>query len=627
MARFRRQRGAKRAEAHPDGQIRQSQVVTTFGPGALVDLLDQAVLIGGLEFWKYSREQPAKIIAEPRLRERIVEAYDIDLSPEAPFRTPPVGKDDEPTPFSGIRALEFPAWFVCQQCRALVRGIDGTTVKGRRRVHDCAGSRRAGACVPVRFVAACRRGHLQDFPWRRWLHIGSPCRGGTMHLHEGRTGDFSEIRVACDCGVPPRKLADANIEAMRPSCDGHRPWLGRESGEGCSEALRLLVRTASNNYFPQVLSALSMPDPDRELDDAVHRIWSSVERVSGAEQVALLRDMQPRVFQHLGNFSDAEIAEAVARKKSGHKLTIAPLRVTEYRKLLAAVPDPEHPEDADFIAELCPRPPALPPSIERVVLVHKVREVRAQIGFTRLEPATMDQHGEFEHDLGVQRSSLSLTESWLPAAEVRGEGVFLVLDEDALREWESRDAVRARGKELAAGYQQWARSHRLGEPPPFLGVRFYLLHTLAHLLVTSISLECGYAASAIRERLYSWRTDDEGELNMAGILLSTGTTGSEGTLGGLVDQGRRLAHHLANALEMGTLCSNDPVCATHSPNGDPSERFLEGAACHGCLFVAECSCERFNRYLDRALVVPTMGHPADLAFFRAAGAGSLDGSR
>lgn len=102
---------------------------------------------------------------------------------------------------------------------------------------------------------------------------------------------------------------------------------------------------------------------------------------------------------------------------------------------------------------------------------------------------------------------------------------------------------------------------------------------------------------------------------MAGILLSTGTSGTEGTLGGLVDQGRRIGEHLAAALELGRLCSNDPVCAAHEPN-DPAERFLEGAACHGCLYVAECSCERFNRYLDRSLVVPTLGNPEGRAFFR-----------
>ena len=199
-------------------------------------------------------------------------------------------------------------------------------------------------------------------------------------------------------------------------------------------------------------------------------------------------------------------------------------------------------------------------------------------------------------------------EKWLPAAEIRGEGFFLELDPTALAAWEARDAVRAR---TAALQRAFASDERGGEFP---GARFYLLHSLAHLLLTAISLECGYAASAIRERIYCLPAAGGGS-GMAGILLSTGTTGSEGTLGGLVEEARRLRHHLGEAWQLGLLCSNDPVCAAHDPTATTGDRRLEGAACHGCLYVAESSCERFNRYLDRALVLPTIGNDPELAYF------------
>ena len=112
-----------------------------------------------------------------------------------------------------------------------------------------------------------------------------------------------------------------------------------------------------------------------------------------------------------------------------------------------------------------------------------------------------------------------------------------------------------------------------------------------------------------------------GKDKMAGILMSTGTPGSEGTLGGLVHQGRRIHNHLTAALNLGRLCSSDPVCASQTPGTD--NRHLEGAACHGCLYIAECSCEWFNRYLDRALVVPVLGQPGALAFFDGAKNGLL----
>ena len=125
-------------------------------------------------------------------------------------------------------------------------------------------------------------------------------------------------------------------------------------------------------------------------------------------------------------------------------------------------------------------------------------------------------------------------------------------------------------------------------------------HSLAHLLITAVSLECGYPASSIRERIYA--VPGVGY----GVLLYTGTTDAEGTLGGLIQVGRRIHDHVRTALEMGELCSNDPVCAQHQPDALQEERYLHGAACHGCLLLAESSCERRNDFLDRALVVPTV---------------------
>ena len=136
---------------------------------------------------------------------------------------------------------------------------------------------------------------------------------------------------------------------------------------------------------------------------------------------------------------------------------------------------------------------------------------------------------------------------------------------------------------------------------------YILLHSLSHLLITAVSLECGYSASSIRERIYALP-------GVYGILLYTGTPGAEGTLGGLVQVGTRIEQYLMTALEIGRLCSNDPVCAYHQPDDGHEERFLHGAACHGCLLIAETSCERRNELLDRALVVPTV-HTPGAAFF------------
>jgi hypothetical protein len=428
-------------------------------------------------------------------------------------------------------------------------------------------------------------------------------------LTERATGDFSEIQVSCSCGAH-RRLSTFPNEATATHCFGTRPWLGSEGKEDCTEQhVRLLVRTASNSYFAQIVSALSIPELGRELEDGVQNCWDVLQAATRDTLPAFLTI--PKVAQQLGNFTPDDILGAIDARRRGVPVAREPLRTAEFRQLVdAPIEEPgELPAPGeDFFARTWKTEEPLPAGVKQIVLVSKLREVRAQIGFTRIESVSPNLEGEF--DLEVEAAPLGLTTNWLPATEVRGEGVFLRLDPEAVLEWEGREVVRARARQLEAGFQGWTR--HMDPKPRFLGARFYLLHSLSHLLLAAISLECGYAASAIRERLYCSAGDEP----MTGILLSTGSAGTEGTLGGLVDQGRYLRGHLQRAWDLRQLCSHDPVCAGHSPQDDPAERYLEGAACHGCVYIAECSCERFNKYLDRALVVPTLGNPTELAFFQ-----------
>jgi hypothetical protein len=373
----------------------------------------------------------------------------------------------------------------------------------------------------------------------------------------------------------------------------------------------MLVRTASNAYFSQVQSALSIPEPGKELESAVKKHWGTL-KVADETNLAVFLTI-PDLKADLQDYPVADVLEQVRVEKRGGKSGTprAHIRSAEFKQLVSAPAESpgDLPRSEDiFFARTCPLNPK-PAGISRLVLVPKLREVRAQIGFTRLEPLSPDLEGEYE--LGVKTAQIGIGTDWLPAVEIQGEGIFIQLDEAAVRAWEDRPSVRERTDKLR-------RAHDLAlEDNPgmgkFLGARFYLLHSLSHLLITAISLECGYSASAIRERIYCnpSRTDPQ---PMAAIMLSTGSSGSEGTLGGLIDQGRCIVDHLRRAFDLGRLCSNDPICASHDPEDTSVGRYFEGAACHGCLFIAEPSCERFNRNLDRALVVPCLGLD-DIAFF------------
>lgn len=137
-----------------------------------------------------------------------------------------------------------------------------------------------------------------------------------------------------------------------------------------------------------------------------------------------------------------------------------------------------------------------------------------------------------------------------------------------------------------------------------------MLHTFSHLLIRELALECGYNAASIRERIYA---SSDGDTPMAGVLLYTAAPDSDGTLGGLIELGKpgNLGRVMEQALRRATVCSSDPLCSEHDPEKD---RSLHAASCHACAFVAETSCERANRYLDRSLLVETFDC-AGAAFF------------
>jgi hypothetical protein len=143
---------------------------------------------------------------------------------------------------------------------------------------------------------------------------------------------------------------------------------------------------------------------------------------------------------------------------------------------------------------------------------------------------------------------------------------------------------------------------------------YILIHSLSHALMVEMALESGYPASSLKERVYALRDAVAGAtVHRLGLLIYTASTGAQGTLGGLVGSASRIVEIIEAALARITICSNDPVCADHNPTSANDDRHVHGAACHGCLLVAETSCEKRNEFLDRALLVQTMaGSGAEL---------------
>jgi hypothetical protein len=600
------------------GELRPSQLIFTFGVGSLIDLPNMSALLMGLDDWdtRYCSE-----IQEDRL----VAAIQKRLGPQmSRLYLPPIKLDsmdrDPAAPAVGVPVVPFPRWMRCSLCDTLATVESGVfkLLQDQYRpdkteyVHEgCLKSRggRAPSALSVRFLLACREGHLTDFPWLNFVHKGNvPCRPATLSLREyGASGDASDIVVKChSCGTE-RRMADAFDSDVEFTCPGHHPHLRLIEPDGCPEHAKTILLGASNGWFPTALSALSIPRATDKLGKLVEEQWGELADLDGLDEVRLV-EKKLNKFQSLiplfSEFKAEEIWEAIEAKRNDEGNQGTPdedLKLPEW----AVFSNPDSAaESKDFKLRRVAPPKDFEKAFEDTVLVERIREVRALLGFTRIE-----SNSDFAEATQLKDGRLTPLRrgnpTWLPASEVRGEGIFLRIREDVLSAWEAKPIVQNLDREFLESHNAWRKLRKLTPfHDNFPGIRLVLLHSLAHALMRQIVLDCGYTAASVRERLYSRRNGEMGG-PMAGILLYTAAPDSEGTLGGLVELGNplTLGRHLDQALESLRLCASDPLCAEHRP--DTTGRGIHGACCHACQFAPETSCERGNRYLDRAVLVET----------------------
>jgi hypothetical protein len=370
------------------------------------------------------------------------------------------------------------------------------------------------------------------------------------------------------------------------------------------------------HWFSLVLSTLAVPNALDRPAQLVEEHWHVLGKVTSQQNIELLRMIGQ--LEHFSAYSDAAIWEKVEARKNDVEDDFDEdrppnLKAPEWKVLSNPGTAPSAP---DFKVAAVAPPAGYEGVVKQVVLVERLREVRALIGFTRIEsPGEFSDLVEFPE---IRRAPLSRKPAtWVPAAEVRGKGIFIEFREDAVRAWINGSAQRQHDRTFREAHMQWRKARHL-EPPEagYPGLRYVLLHSFAHTLMHQLTLECGYTAASIRERIYSLHPEHEYG-PMAGILLYTAAPDSEGTLGGLVGLGvpDQLGRHLDGALERMQSCTSDPLCAEHTGLQD---RSLHEAACHACLFLPETSCERGNKYLDRSVLVPTVER-TKLAFFEMSG--------
>jgi len=606
---------------------RVSQLVSTFGPGAMVDLPTRSVVIGGLERWEMDGAQTWRLISEPRLAQRLSDKLVtqgwLEAGKTLSLRTPPVDSGRPGQPPKGVQATVFPEWFVCKviekpatgqpanaRRRLMVKWAQLDAIGGKQR-YEHPDTRKKEDVTPLRFVGGCECGHLQDVDWRWVLHRGQACQKPMWLEERSSSGDPRDTSIVCACGQS-MSLERSFIPGVLGRCEGKRPWLGDKVA--CSESLKLLTRTATNTYFSQTATVISLPVGDDALSKILAPYLPRLKTVDSEEKLRLVLDVFEEIRVAVQKYPVAEVWAKVEQIRAGLAADAAlPMRQAEFDTLASGQPTigvdtPDSLLHAETVPDVEWRHPARYDfgGIASVVAVHRLREVTCQFGFTRFEAPPPPTDGDLEEIMLTVRSApLAVTTEWLPAVEQFGEGIFIRFDPAAIRVWLDRPAVMARALNLKAGFDAWLQAKQLPAHNGFAGAPYIMLHSLAHALMAEIALECGYPASAIKERIYALRDADPSR-GRFGILLYTASAGSQGTLGGLIALAPRITSIIEQALDRLDICSNDPVCADHQPAETSDERALAGAACHSCLFVAETSCERRNQALDRALLVETV---------------------
>jgi hypothetical protein len=387
--------------------------------------------------------------------------------------------------------------------------------------------------------------------------------------------------------------------------------------------LRLLTRSATNTYFQQIATVISLPIGEDDIAKRVASIADLLAEVTSVAELAMARKLIHKVKTTLEGISDAEAFARLeaSRSRDNNTGAISP-KIAEF-DILASGKEMigENSPSARLFAETLPRDLwvrnvglDLAP-VKNLVAVHRLREVVCLYGFTRFEAAPSIMDDELEDiRLAVDGAPISVDRDWLPAMEQFGEGLFIHLDEVQIGEWLERTAVANRAQKLLEGHDGWKAKSRMRHAD-YPGLPYVMLHSLSHALMAEIAMECGYPASSLKERVYALRESENQPFSRCGILIYTATAGTLGPLGGLVGLAPRFATILQAALDRLRICSNDPICADHEPHERDDDRALHGAACHGCLLIAETSCEKRNLFLDRALIVETL---ADLGaqFFK-----------
>jgi hypothetical protein len=569
--------------------IRRGQLISTYGIGSMVtDRENETFMLLSTDSWMY-KNRAKYIVNEPHLlsylgvRELVQPPAAIKLA------------------FSQVieefaTTIRFPSWYFCRKCKSLQQFSFEERI-GNCINQECNG--KWGDLIPTRFLSVCENGHIEDFPFQEWVHTGQKSEAHELEYAESsKISGLAGIYIKCKtCGKKRSMRGALSPDSLKTikSCTGYRPWLyngnERDLTQFCDKPLQGVQKAASNVYFPVIRNSIFIPDQN-DLPENIASFLNNTHYVQAAKQIISNRQTCIKIIESLGslNSEEAGLLFSILQDVEHQQLNYSDIKEIEYNAFRrgSVVSNSEFNCTRIIIDQY---ESWFKEYFTGVSLVEKLRDTRALVGFTRVKP-----YNEVGKSIRVLISQIVPSLKELPVDVVRGEGIFLEFNSEKIEKWKKFRGVTERFKRLSA-HRQVAIKEEFADPEVFI-----LLHTFAHILINELCLISGYNSASLRERIYS--TSINGH-KMNGVLIYTNSGDSEGSLGGLVRNGKpgQIEPLVLSALQKADWCSSDPVCGEVIPQGYEGGNL---AACHNCCLLPETSCEFMNLSLDRGLLRGSM---------------------
>lgn len=599
------------------------------GVGSIIETIEGSVIVETFDNWGYniilnSDEIEKYLIIDDRLLSRLKYVfknlqYIVSVPEEYDRRIRP-------------KANYFPKWFYCQKCKRFkeyYEWYDQWKKLGNKDVDfyppkcsnkDC----NEEILEQVRFVMTCPNGHIQDLPWKYWnnrttekqheqdfseteetedsggpllLNFSSKCCPDQKLIYSvsRENSELSGIHIECkSCGKSENL---GGVFGFRMKCSGNTLWFGLKDRQNCEEKLKVVIKSSNSIYYANLISSIYIPVNQINLKQE-HRILISKWLERGKTSEDIIRDLK----------LDYDIPESETKKYldgSESYISEQSFREVEYDYFLSK--ETELGDSIKF-SKIDVRDKIK--GFETIVRIEKLKQISVQTSFTRQLPIDADaillsddEFKEIQYEVKRQSTSSNNINTFiLPGIESFGEAILFILDKDRLTEWYKNDTIILRTSDIKKNAKSSKRKFvtRISE---VITPQFLLIHTLSHIIIKELEYVCGYPAASLKERLY---ISD----NMFGFMILA-IEGTEGSLGGLVSQCDdldNLNRIIKSALERAKDCSSDPICENSDGQGVEN---LNLAACYSCALLPDISCEMFNSFLDRRLLIDE-----DFGFFK-----------